>query len=1560
MELDMDGNVQYLSRNWETIVGTNIKKIMGRPVSKIIVGVSADDTKVFNTAIDQMVRDDGSYKVKFVTATNDRVETGTGNMTPQNSLNGDHDEEDARNAQEAEVPSQLLSQDWDFATEDPNLSSQIPTETLSFPPGLPKIASTDHKDDGRSLLSSQLSNNGDIIELEAQGILIHDASTHLPSHSIWTIKPFVHVDVDLTIPLKLSNMLGFGAEIFEGYLSNLQELGIIDEDAVPQPKLALCRICEQNIPAWFIERHSDLCIVEHRFSEELQECHEAVAEQRNLILRISDSLWLQLQSSSGTTSATGSSSSLSLNSSGSSLIHEYKGLRLPAPTDAPTKVGGLSLPSMVLTPSPLGGSGGSRPSRASNRRFPFGILQKLLDLCDEVMQINPADSGSDGQFQFSPNTKQAMDLVSLWQAVETNDPALRAMAEDTQQLASDKIETARRLLSMLQYSQKIKNEVDNMVLGVVHETVTRIREQTLHERRERTIMGETDSIHGSAGDRANKIGLEDEPDILRPPSIDVITDKPRASPDLLSPEAETVAATPHDTAQLSSTPHLPIHSPQPARTLSPTYIASEVPTSITPQDILLRDQRAVSQNVLPNDLSERLVEALNDLDLSKKSSFSNNSSYCSPRRHLSPAPYLEKGSLLSLQKNTSSRVEGNTRSSSPMGDTREADMLSTPATGVGEKRRLESGGATNLHLNLGKAKPPLSPLLVLLTPTGKSLGGQIKDYEVVKAISKGAFGLVFLARRKLTGDYVAIKCLKKRDMIAKNQVLNVRLERAVMMKQADLPYVAQLYSSFQTKDYLYLVMEYLNGGDCATLLKMLGTLGNEWGRRYVAEVVVGVSDLHARGIIHRDLKPDNLLIDSKGHLKLTDFGLSRMGVVGRLTRPHRKSSTSEQGIELFRRSVHGNQSPLPAGDSPITSAVDKRAPVTPFSLSPAIEAWKEPRRLVSGGASGSSGLVGTPGSGGSGLVGWDSPLVRPFAFDDDDLGNASGIIPTSYALYDPAGEKGLKQFVGTPDYLAPETIEGVGQSEASDWWLLGCIMFEFLYGYPPFHANTPDEVFQKILACDIDWPNLSPEEDAEICPPEAKDLISRLLTLDPQQRLGSKGAREIQQHPYFRGVNWDTLFSETPSFVPNVEDPELTDYFDARGADISHFPKDEDNDYDVYHRPGPFLPPLSAPMESFGGSGGLGAGSLGCPAGSAPRERRGSRLAEPSEFGLFHFRNLLVLEKANKDTINRLKTEHLEHRGSFSSSLSELTPLARPRGLSFTSPGTALSPFKRPLSPGALLGLRIPSPLKDEKDKSERTDREKSDRFDRYERPERQFKHERMGSGVSAVSAISAISAASALSTHSTHSYSSDESPQLPYEQRPPDKRNRHGLTKQVFTKSMSELSPSSSDTEDSVSLALLRVQRRRESLRKSSTGASHMSRYGSADIRPELDVLYCEPIPIVRHTNVRFLEEAGCLVVAVADGDELIRRATSQVKFDVIFTALRVPKVDGVDAAKLIKYTSGANSGTPLVAITGYGREATQAGVFAEVLEKPLDRGKLQLVLYRLCAENPVESEGE
>ena len=137
-----------------------------------------------------------------------------------------------------------------------------------------------------------------------------------------------------------------------------------------------------------------------------------------------------------------------------------------------------------------------------------------------------------------------------------------------------------------------------------------------------------------------------------------------------------------------------------------------------------------------------------------------------------------------------------------------------------------------------------------VAPLSKETPTSIKDFGIIKHISKSAFGSVFLAK-KVTGDYFAIKVLKKADMIAKNQITNVKAERMILMKQAESPFVAKLYFTFQSKENLYLVMEYLNGGDCGALIKTLGNLPEEWARNYIAEVVLGLESLHQRGIVHR-------------------------------------------------------------------------------------------------------------------------------------------------------------------------------------------------------------------------------------------------------------------------------------------------------------------------------------------------------------------------------------------------------------------------------------------------------------------------------------------------------------------------------------------------------------------------------------------------------------------------------------------------------------------------------------------------------------------------------------
>ncbi|PIK59730.1 putative microtubule-associated serine/threonine-protein kinase 3-like [Apostichopus japonicus] len=158
-----------------------------------------------------------------------------------------------------------------------------------------------------------------------------------------------------------------------------------------------------------------------------------------------------------------------------------------------------------------------------------------------------------------------------------------------------------------------------------------------------------------------------------------------------------------------------------------------------------------------------------------------------------------------------------------------------------------------------------------------------EDFERIKIISNGAYGAVYLVKHKESQQRFAMKTICKHNLVLRNQVDQVFAERDILTF-AENPFVVGMYCSFETKKHLCLVMEYVEGGDVATLLKKVGPLTTIWqGRLYFAEAVLAVEYLHSYGIVHRDIKPDNLLITSTGHIKLTDFGLSKVGIMSLTT-----------------------------------------------------------------------------------------------------------------------------------------------------------------------------------------------------------------------------------------------------------------------------------------------------------------------------------------------------------------------------------------------------------------------------------------------------------------------------------------------------------------------------------------------------------------------------------------------------------------------------------------------------------------------------------------------------
>ncbi|XP_069693816.1 microtubule-associated serine/threonine-protein kinase 3 isoform X2 [Periplaneta americana] len=323
------------------------------------------------------------------------------------------------------------------------------------------------------------------------------------------------------------------------------------------------------------------------------------------------------------------------------------------------------------------------------------------------------------------------------------------------------------------------------------------------------------------------------------------------------------------------------------------------------------------------------------------------------------------------------------------------------------------------------------------------------DFEIVKLISNGAYGAVYLVRLKETHQRFAMKKISKNNLMLRNQVDQVFAERDIM-SFTDNPFVVSMYCSFETKKHLCLVMEYVEGGDCATLVKNIGPLPPDMARFYFAETVLAVEYLHSYGIVHRDLKPDNLLITALGHIKLTDFGLSKMGLMSLAT-------------NLYEGYID-----------------------------------RETRQ-----------------------------------FSD-------------------------KQVFGTPEYIAPEVILRQGYGKPVDWWSMGVILYEFLIGCVPFFGETPEELFAHTVNDDIEWP----DDDDWPVQPEAKNIITALLQQNARDRLGTGGPQEVKEHPYFFGVDWNSLLRQKAEFVPQIDHEEDTSYFDTRMDRYNHDIGEDTDDTD--------------------------------------------------------------------------------------------------------------------------------------------------------------------------------------------------------------------------------------------------------------------------------------------------------------------------------------------------------------------------------------------------------------
>ncbi|KAI7851692.1 camp-dependent protein kinase 9 [Circinella umbellata] len=150
----------------------------------------------------------------------------------------------------------------------------------------------------------------------------------------------------------------------------------------------------------------------------------------------------------------------------------------------------------------------------------------------------------------------------------------------------------------------------------------------------------------------------------------------------------------------------------------------------------------------------------------------------------------------------------------------------------------------------------------------------LKDFELLDTLGTGTFGRVYLTKFKATSKFYAMKVLKKSEVVRLKQVQHLLWEKQILAS-VRFPFIVDLFCAFQDDTNLYMLLEYVVGGELFSHLRRAGRFTNDMTRFYASEIVLAIEYLHSKDIIYRDLKPENLLIDHQGHIRLTDFGFAK-------------------------------------------------------------------------------------------------------------------------------------------------------------------------------------------------------------------------------------------------------------------------------------------------------------------------------------------------------------------------------------------------------------------------------------------------------------------------------------------------------------------------------------------------------------------------------------------------------------------------------------------------------------------------------------------------------------
>lgn len=378
------------------------------------------------------------------------------------------------------------------------------------------------------------------------------------------------------------------------------------------------------------------------------------------------------------------------------------------------------------------------------------------------------------------------------------------------------------------------------------------------------------------------------------------------------------------------------------------------------------------------------------------------------------------------------------------------------------------------------------------------------DFQDHGLLGAGFIGEVRLVSKKsdLSGqiDIYAMKIIKKSQVLQQNHMAHVMAERDILA-EANNEWVVKLFYSFQDRENLYFIMEYIPGGDLMHLLCQEHVFSEDWARFYIAEISLALQFVHDKGYIHRDIKPDNILIDSKGHLKLTDFGLC--------------TGFKWTHDSSYYRDDEINEDSVDAEFMTITHALSMRD----------IKQSLKKRELS---------LVGSPN--------YIAPEV---------LRQAS---PYAYKHAGRSNERLCDWWsVGVILY---EMV--IGYCPFINWGMLnqGC--------YDP-QKDPPMDIQMRIVNWKdtLRFPSRNDPRGPPLSKPvwgnefyishETQNLIQGLLC-DPKDRLCQNGIADIMHHPFFRGIDWNNIRSTQAPHVPVLRHQLDRGNFDSGMVETAHAP----------------------------------------------------------------------------------------------------------------------------------------------------------------------------------------------------------------------------------------------------------------------------------------------------------------------------------------------------------------------------------------------------------------------